>query len=90
VRKGSRPRVMAVLRNFVIDVCSFSAKASPAAANRHGHMPPPEVGGTPVNPTRRKKRPRGLRVGSSMQSDTCDGKDEGRDFAPVLGRGAEP
>jgi len=31
VRKGSGPRVMAVLRNLIIDLCLFSATASLAA-----------------------------------------------------------
>ena len=35
VRKGSGPQVMAVLRNLVIYLCSFSGKASLAAATRH-------------------------------------------------------
>ena len=35
VRKGSGPQVMAVLRNLIIDLCSFSGKASLAAATRH-------------------------------------------------------
>jgi predicted transposase YbfD/YdcC len=35
VRKGSGPQVMAVLRNLVIYLCSFSGKPSLAAANRH-------------------------------------------------------
>ena len=34
-RKGSGPWVMAVLRKFIIDLCSFSGEASLAAANRH-------------------------------------------------------
>ena len=39
VRKGSGPRVMAVLRNLIIDLCFFSGTASLAAENRHdmGH-----------------------------------------------------
>ena len=39
VRKGSGPQVMAVLRNLIIYLCSFSSKASLAAATRHymGH-----------------------------------------------------
>jgi len=57
VRKGSGPRVMAVLRNLIIDLCSFSGKTSLAAANRHGHVPTREVGGTRVIPNRRMKRP---------------------------------
>jgi len=32
---------MAVLRKFIIDLCSFSGKASTAAANRHGHAATP-------------------------------------------------
>ena len=35
VRKGSGPQVMAVLRNLIIYLCSFSGKASLAAATRH-------------------------------------------------------
>ena len=35
LRKGTGPRVMAVLRNLIIDLCSFSGKASLAAATRH-------------------------------------------------------
>src|SRR5208283_2050310 len=35
VRKGSGPQVMAVLRNLIIDLYSFSGKASLAAATRH-------------------------------------------------------
>ncbi len=35
VRKGSGPRVMAVLWNSIIELDSFSVKASLAAANRH-------------------------------------------------------
>ncbi len=35
MRKESGPRVMAVLRSLIIDVCTFSGKASLAAANRH-------------------------------------------------------
>ena len=35
VRKGSGPQVMAVLRNLVIYLCSFSGKPSLAAATRH-------------------------------------------------------
>ena len=34
-RKGTGPRVMAVLWDSIIDVCSFSGKSSLAAANRH-------------------------------------------------------
>ncbi len=34
VRKGSGPQVLAVLRNLII-LCSFSGKASLAAATRH-------------------------------------------------------
>ena len=49
VRKGSGPRVMAVLRNLIVDLCSFSGKTSLAAANRHKHVPPREVGGTRAN-----------------------------------------
>ena len=35
VRKGTGPRVVAVLWNLIIDVCSFPGKANLAAANRH-------------------------------------------------------
>ena len=35
VRKGSRPQVMAVLWNSIIELDSFSDEASLAAANRH-------------------------------------------------------
>ena len=35
MRKGSGPRVMAVLRSLNIDLCTVSGKASLAAANRH-------------------------------------------------------
>ena len=35
VRKGSGPQVMAVLRNLIINLYSFSGKASLAAATRH-------------------------------------------------------
>jgi len=35
VRKGSGPRVMAVLWNSIIELDSFSGEASLAAANRH-------------------------------------------------------
>jgi hypothetical protein len=51
VRKGSGPQVMAVLRNFVIDLCSFSGKTSLAAANRHDMCHPEksvELPSTPI------------------------------------------
>src|SRR5271157_4393646 len=52
VRKGSGPRVMAVLRNSLIDLRSFSGKAS-LAAKRHdmGH---PEGPVEPVSTTYRE------------------------------------
>src|SRR5271157_3916552 len=46
----SGPRVMAVSRNLIINVSSFLGKASLAAANRHGHVPPRDVCGTPTQP----------------------------------------
>ena len=33
--RGRGPQVMAVVRNLIIDLCSFSGKTSLAAANRH-------------------------------------------------------
>ena len=40
VRKGSGARVMDVLRSLIFDLCSFSGKASLAAANRHDRCHP--------------------------------------------------
>src|SRR5271157_9205 len=57
VRKGSGPRVMAVLRKLIIDLCSFSGKASPAAANRHGHAATPGSWRNSRQLHRRMKRP---------------------------------
>jgi hypothetical protein len=56
VRKGSGARVMDVLRSLIFDLCSFSGKASLAAANRHGHVPHAEVSGTRVNLNRKMER----------------------------------
>ena len=59
MRKESRPRVMTVLRNFVIDVCSFSAKASPAAANRHDMCHPEKSVQLPSTPIGERNGPEG-------------------------------
>jgi hypothetical protein len=50
VRKGSGPRVMAVLRNWIIDLCSFLGKTSPAAANRHDMCHPGRLVELPSTP----------------------------------------
>jgi hypothetical protein len=43
VRKGSGARVMDVLRSLIFDLCSFSGKASRAAANRHDRCRPEKL-----------------------------------------------
>ena len=51
VRKGSGPQVMAVLRNLIIYLCSFSGKASLAAATRRSMCHPEksvELVSTPI------------------------------------------
>ena len=51
VRKRSGPRVVDVLKNLVIDLCSFSGKASLAAANRRDMCHPEtwvELPSTPI------------------------------------------
>jgi hypothetical protein len=51
LRKGSGPRVVAVLSNLIIDLWSFSGKASLAAAYRHDMCHPEksvELPSTPI------------------------------------------
>ena len=50
LRKGAGPRVMAVLRNWIIDLCSFLGKTSPAAANRHDMCHPRRLVELPSTP----------------------------------------
>jgi hypothetical protein len=57
VRKKAGPRVLAVLRNLIIDLCSFSGTASLAAANRHDLCHTEKSGGSRPNANRRMKRP---------------------------------
>jgi hypothetical protein len=51
VRKESRPQVMAVLWNSIIELCSFSGEASLAAANRHDMCHPETLVEFPSIPT---------------------------------------
>jgi hypothetical protein len=51
VRRGSGPRVMVVLRHLIIDLCSFSGKASLSAANRHDMCHPEKLVELPSTPT---------------------------------------
>jgi len=51
VRKGSRPQVMAVLWNSIIELDSFSGEASLAAANRHDMCHPETLVEFPPIPT---------------------------------------
>ena len=67
VRKGSGPQVMAVLRNLIIYLCSFSGKASLAAANRHDMGQPETLAELPSTPSGERNGP-GLTADRSGRS----------------------
>jgi hypothetical protein len=68
VRKGSGPRVMAVLRSLNIDLCTVSGKASLAAANRH-NMCNLEKPVEPVSiPNRERNDPNGRKTWSVIET----------------------
>jgi hypothetical protein len=69
VRKESGPRVMAVLRSLNIDLCTFSGKASLAAANRHD-MCNLEKLVEPVSIPNRERNDPNSGVGGTLTNDT--------------------
>ncbi len=69
MRKGSGPRVMAVLRSLNIDLCTVSGKASLAAANRRdmGNFEKPVE---PVSIPNRERNDPDSGVGGTLTNDT--------------------